>query len=524
MEEEAAAAPKRSHLRVLMLPWLAHGHLSPFLELAKRLSHNSIFVYLCSTSVNLDSIKQQLMIHKQHGIDNGEYSPAFPSIKLIELHLSNTSLQAPHLHTTKYLPTHLMPALKTAFDLSEQSFTQILRDVHPDLLIYDFIQPWAPRAANSLNIPAVLFLTTGAASTSFFYHYLNSRRHNFPFPEMSLSQSEDQQDNIKHIETTLLNRKANGITDAERLLECISMSSNFVAIKTFREIESNYMDYLSSLTGKELVPVGPLVPNTIDGDSESSRRLIQWLSNKDRSSVLFVSFGSEYFMEKEEIEEIARGLELSKVSFIWVVRYPEPHEEAVATGEKRVQLQGAAYYNYKELEGCGHFEEKIDDDKIGVIIEGWVPQREILSNTSIGGFLTHCGWSSVIEGMRFGVPILAMPLQLDQPLNANLVVELGVGVKIKEELLAADHEHAGYGATSTSTTSTAAEPKTTTTTNVGRRMFKRDEIAKVIRDVIGSEHGLGIKKKAKQIAELMGFKGNQEISFLVEKMALLCLK
>lgn len=37
---------------------------------------------------------------------------------------------------------------------------------------------------------------------------------------------------------------------------------------------------------------------------------------------MFVSFGSEYFLSKEEMEEMAHGLELSKVDFIWVVRFP----------------------------------------------------------------------------------------------------------------------------------------------------------------------------------------------------------
>ena len=37
---------------------------------------------------------------------------------------------------------------------------------------------------------------------------------------------------------------------------------------------------------------------------------------------MFVSFGSEYFLSKEEMEEIAHGLELRKVDFIWVVMFP----------------------------------------------------------------------------------------------------------------------------------------------------------------------------------------------------------
>ncbi|CAL5363378.1 unnamed protein product [Camellia sinensis] len=94
-----------------------------------------------------------------------------------------------------------------------------------------------------------------------------------------------------------------------------------VLYNTFRELEGKYIDYLSDIGGKKVVPVGPLVKEIIDDEIEHSE-IIQWLDNKDEPSTLFVSFGSEYFMSKEEIEEIAHGLELSKVNFIWVVRFP----------------------------------------------------------------------------------------------------------------------------------------------------------------------------------------------------------
>lgn len=172
-EEDEESSEQGSVLSILMLPWLAHGHLSPFLELAKCLSRNNILIHLVSTPVNLSSLSSQ-MNHK-----------AFPSINLTPLHLPSLPSLPPHLHTTKHLPSHLMPTLKTAFDLSRPAFSSLLHDLRPDLLVYDFLQPWAARAAREIGIPSVLFLTTGAASTSFFCHYL-LRNHN-PFPYMQIS-------------------------------------------------------------------------------------------------------------------------------------------------------------------------------------------------------------------------------------------------------------------------------------------------------------------------------------------------
>ncbi|GMP25029.1 hypothetical protein CsSME_00002084 [Camellia sinensis var. sinensis] len=78
-----------------------------------------------------------------------------------------------------------------------------------------------------------------------------------------------------------------------------------------------------------------------------TRTLRSWNDLTTKMSV-FVSFGSEYFMSKEEIEEIAHGLQLSKVNFRWVVRFP--------MGEK-VELEEALPKGFIERVGerrsCG---------------------------------------------------------------------------------------------------------------------------------------------------------------------------
>uniref|UniRef100_A0A2K1YZ70 Anthocyanidin 3-O-glucosyltransferase n=1 Tax=Populus trichocarpa TaxID=3694 RepID=A0A2K1YZ70_POPTR len=48
--------------------------------------------------------------------------------------------------------------------------------------------------------------------------------------------------------------------------------------------------------------------------------ITEWLNKKDTSSVIFVSFGTENYLSKEERGELALGLLLSKVNFIWVLR------------------------------------------------------------------------------------------------------------------------------------------------------------------------------------------------------------
>jgi UDP:flavonoid glycosyltransferase YjiC (YdhE family) len=58
-----------------------------------------------------------------------------------------------------------------------------------------------------------------------------------------------------------------------------------------------------------------------------------------------------------------------------------------------------------------------------MVVRNWAPQGAILSHDSIGGFVTHCGWNSVLEAVYEGVPMVAWPLYAEQKLNKVILVE-----------------------------------------------------------------------------------------------------
>ncbi|KAI7997041.1 Beta-D-glucosyl crocetin beta-1,6-glucosyltransferase [Camellia lanceoleosa] len=159
---DTASLHSMRKIEVFMFPWLAHGHISPFLELAKTLSSRNFMVYLCSTAVNLSCIKRRLT---ENDAD---------SIQLVELPVPTLPGLPPNCHTTKNLPPHLMPTLKKAFDWSSHNFSKILKTLKPDLLIYDTIQPWAPIIASKHDIPAVVFISTSATMTSYMFDRYNN--------------------------------------------------------------------------------------------------------------------------------------------------------------------------------------------------------------------------------------------------------------------------------------------------------------------------------------------------------------
>ncbi|KAK3014111.1 hypothetical protein RJ639_010290 [Escallonia herrerae] len=162
--------------------------------------------------------------------------------------------------------------------------------------------------------PGFEFITSSATVNAYVLHNYKNPGIGFPFPEI-------YNRNYGNVLVAGMNESA-GVDDNEetRVTESMEQSSKIVLIKTFKEIEEKCCDYLSKLGRKKVVPLGPLVqnPNYECEDLE----IIQWLNKKEKSSSVFVSFGSEYFLSEDDLEEIAHGLALSNVNFIWVVRFP----------------------------------------------------------------------------------------------------------------------------------------------------------------------------------------------------------
>ena len=59
----------------------------------------------------------------------------------------------------------------------------------------------------------------------------------------------------------------------------------------------------------------------------------------------------------------------------------------------------------------------------------------ILEHKAIGGFLTHCGWNSLLEGVAAGLPMVTWPVGAEQFYNEKLVTQVlktGVSVGVKK--------------------------------------------------------------------------------------------
>ncbi|KAF4369900.1 hypothetical protein F8388_011770 [Cannabis sativa] len=194
--------------------------------------------------------------------------------------------------------------------------------------------------------------------------------------------------------------------------------ADIILCNTVHELE---FEPISAIQEKQpMFAIGPLFPSgftnsLVPTSIKPELDCTEWLNSKLPKSVLYISFGSFVPCGKEEIDEIAHGLVLSKVNFIWVLR-----PDATSYEEPYVLPNGFE----NEVKGRG-------------LIVTWTNQIQVISHFAIGGFLTHCGWNSVLESVWHGVPMLCFPLKTDQLTNRKLLVDdwrIGVNLCDKKPL------------------------------------------------------------------------------------------
>ncbi|ONK66620.1 uncharacterized protein A4U43_C06F10250 [Asparagus officinalis] len=205
---------------------------------------------------------------------------------------------------------------------------------------------------------------------------------------------------------------ASGISDFQRI-KLVLDGCKAVAIRSSMELEPEWLELLPKLYDKPVIPIGLLPPptTTMEGSRGSGGNdILDWLSEQRSRSVVFVALGTEVALSSEMLHQLALGLEISKVPFVWAFRKP------------------AGSLNHEGLLPEG-FEERCK--RYGIVARGWVPQLKILAHESVGGFLTHCGWGSVVESLHFGLPLVMLPISVDQGINARMIIEKGISVEIE---------------------------------------------------------------------------------------------
>lgn len=148
-------------------------------------------------------------------------------------------------------------------------------------------------------------------------------------------------------------------------------------------------------------------------------------------------------MTTNQMVEFAWGLANSNQAFLWIIR-PD-----LVVGETAVLPP-----------------EFVVAAKERGLLASWCPQEKVLSHPSIGGFLTHCGWNSTLEGISSEMPMLCWPVFGDQQTNCWYCCgKWGIGMEFENDV-------------------------------------KRDEVETVVRELMVGEKGKAMKERAMEWKKL----------------------
>ncbi|KAK3436236.1 hypothetical protein EUGRSUZ_C00863 [Eucalyptus grandis] len=389
---------KEKKLHVAIFPWLAFGHILPYLEVATFLAEKGHRVSFISTPKNLRKLPTDLP----------------PSLTLVELPLPRVDGLPDLAESTAELPIKKVPYLKKAYDMLEPAITEFLQRSGVDWIIHDFAAHWLPRVVSQIGINSAFFNITSATSPAFLGPPSLLIEGPVPRPE-DLTVVPKWIDYPSKVRFKLYEMLQNhdgmdpGVSDFQRIGESIR-GSKFVAVRSCPEFEADPLRLLEKLYGKPVVPVG-LLPPRRKRSSEDERwvELKRWLDDKKEKSVFYIGLGTEVNISPEMIVELAGGIEKSGLPFVWVVGQ-RPGPENIPPGFES-QVAGRGY-----------------------MWMGWAPQAEILAHPAIGGILSHCGWSSAIESLGQGRPlILFSGANSDQGLMGRLFEERGVGFEVPRD-------------------------------------------------------------------------------------------
>ncbi|KAI3844411.1 hypothetical protein MKW92_022744 [Papaver armeniacum] len=446
----------QDQLHIVMVPWLAFGHLNPFLELSKSLANMGHRISFISTPRNI----QRLLPNLSSNLSSSSL------ISFVSLPLPKDENLHDQAESTIDFPAEEVPYLKRAYDGLERPVSSFLETSRPDWIIYDFAPYWLPAIASRLDIPCCFFTTFNASVNCFFGP-----------PSGFWESGEDDSSGTKKLRDLTVppswipfpcnlafrnyefgkvfgtvEIKLSGVTDGHRISSAIN-GCEIMAIRSCMEVESEFLGLFENLFKKQVIPVGllppppPPPPSPEDDNHEAWGRMKEWLDRQEKASVVYIALGTEAAFSREEITELAIGLELSKLRFFWVLRDPPS-----------MLPEG--------------FEERTRGN--GFMCFSWAPQMRILVHPSVGGSLNHCGWSSVIEALGVGCPLILLPMACDQPLVARFLAwkEMGLEVERKEE----------------------------------DGSFTRESIAKALRRVMVDEDGEKYRVKARELKQVFGNK------------------
>ncbi|KAG2606967.1 flavonol 3-O-glucosyltransferase UGT89B1-like [Panicum virgatum] len=390
---------------VVIFPFMAKGHMLPLLHFATALSarHGGLRVTLVTTPGNVAFARSRLPASVPL------VALPFPSLPPLPAGVESTdALPSQSLHLAFLRATALLRAPFAAFLASLPS--------PPLALVSDFFLGFTRRVAADAGVRRIVFngmscfasaICKALAASPLASFEPGAQLHVPDMPDHVVVRAEEVPDGVAKRadpDNPFTRFFVHEIGDSD-------VRSWGVLVNSFAALDGDYVPGLESFyePGSRAWLVGPLFLAAGDdmppeGEKEQDPEgCLSWLDERaaQPGSVVYISFGTQAHVTDAQLDELVHGLAQSGCPFLWAVRSDTWSPPADVVGPD------------------------------GRIVRGWVPQRSVLAHKAIGGFVSHCGWNSVMESLAAGKPLLAWPMIAEQHLNARHVANiLGVGVRV----------------------------------------------------------------------------------------------
>ncbi|PWA62663.1 UDP-glucuronosyl/UDP-glucosyltransferase [Artemisia annua] len=364
--------------QVILLPYLTIGHIIPLVQLCYNLATRSRQKKLTTVYT---------VVITENWLKFVSTYPKQDNVRFVTIPNPNPAPPFDPNHPD-YVPLH--KSLETSFDRLLDS-----TDLPVKFIIVDVMMLSVFDAAYKRKIPAVSYWPMAASMFILLYHArLMEERHAIYQTDASGTGKVDYIPGLSPISLADLPSSPHHIFyNFERNLPNWISKSNCLLLTTIYELET---DAINKILAKLPIPVYlvglkipdlPLQPNLLS--NEPSCEYLSWLDSKPQKSVLYVSLGYLALVSVAQIAEMLAGLKLSGVNFLWATP-------------------------------GGHLNGDFGSNGLAV---GWCDQWKVLSHSSVGGFLSHCGWNSTKQSLLLGVPMLTFPIAEDQQINRKLIFE-----------------------------------------------------------------------------------------------------
>ncbi|KAG5556885.1 hypothetical protein RHGRI_007213 [Rhododendron griersonianum] len=422
---EKTAPHNQQQLHVFFFPFMSPGHQIPMLDMARLVATRGVKTTIVTTPCNFSRFQSIIDRDRQSGnVDINVHILKFPS---------DTAGLPQNCENLDSLPSRLLSnSFSRAVMMLQPQGDDLVRQYRPDAIISDLNIPWTAQIAKKYDIPRIVFHGTCCFSlcvtdsVSKYKPYEGVSNDWMPFLVPGLP------DRVHITMSEMPGRFFRNLGLQEFFIQFVEAERNTygVVANSVYEIEPEYVEHYKKISGKKIWTVGPVsLCNEKDVDmaergnkaSIDKDHCLAWLDSKEPNSVIYISFGSLCAFAESQLVEIGLGLEASNCSFIWVIKDGFGDGLAIQDLEERVKGRG-------------------------LVIRGWAPQLLILNHLAVGGFMTHCGWNSVLEALSSGVPMITWPLFGEQFYNANFLLrqlKIGFGIGVDTGLKWGEEEQAG---------------------------------------------------------------------------------